>query len=92
MQPIPLKRLKIEGLRKSCEHLVYGFLTISPNAVVEPINPKAMPAILTTDEEGDTPNLVTLRFGRTCAMLSALYLSARRNHGYVVWKQAASEL
>jgi putative SOS response-associated peptidase YedK len=34
-------------------HLVYGFLTISPNAVVEPIHPKAMPVILTTEEERD---------------------------------------
>jgi len=34
-------------------HLVYGFLTTSPNAVVEPIHPKAMPVILTTDEELD---------------------------------------
>jgi putative SOS response-associated peptidase YedK len=34
-------------------HLVYGFLTTSPNAVVEPIHPKAMPVILTTDEECD---------------------------------------
>ncbi len=34
-------------------HLVYGFLIISPNAVVEPIHPKAMPVILTTDEERD---------------------------------------
>ena len=33
--------------------LVYGFLTTSPNAVVEPIHPKAMPVILTTDEERD---------------------------------------
>ena len=32
-------------------HLVYGFLTTRPNAVVEPIHPKAMPVILTTDEE-----------------------------------------
>jgi len=32
-------------------HLVYGFLTTSPNAIVEPIHPKAMPVILTTDEE-----------------------------------------
>jgi putative SOS response-associated peptidase YedK len=30
---------------------VYGFLTTSPNTVVEPIHPKAMPVILTTDEE-----------------------------------------
>jgi hypothetical protein len=28
-------------------HLVYGFLTTAPNAVVEPIHPKAMPVILT---------------------------------------------
>jgi putative SOS response-associated peptidase YedK len=30
-----------------------GFLTTAPNAVVEPIHPKAMPVILTTDEERD---------------------------------------
>jgi putative SOS response-associated peptidase YedK len=34
-------------------HKVYGFLTTSPNAIVEPIHPKAMPVILTTDEERD---------------------------------------
>jgi putative SOS response-associated peptidase YedK len=34
-------------------HHVYGFLTTSPNAVVEPIHSKAMPVILTTDEEYD---------------------------------------
>jgi putative SOS response-associated peptidase YedK len=33
------------------QHLIYGFLTTSPNAVVEPIHPKAMPVILTTEEE-----------------------------------------
>jgi putative SOS response-associated peptidase YedK len=32
-------------------HEVYGFLTTAPNAVIEPIHPKAMPVILTTDEE-----------------------------------------
>ena len=34
-------------------HLVYGFLTTAPNAVVEPIHSKAMPVILTTNEERD---------------------------------------
>ncbi|ANW02754.1 SOS response-associated peptidase [Bradyrhizobium icense] len=34
-------------------HLVYGFLTTEANAVVAPIYPKAMPVILTTDEERD---------------------------------------
>jgi putative SOS response-associated peptidase YedK len=34
-------------------HLIYGFLTTTPNAVVEPIHPKAMPVILTTDEDRD---------------------------------------
>lgn len=34
-------------------HQVYDFLTTAPNAVVEPIHPKAMPVILTTDEERD---------------------------------------
>jgi putative SOS response-associated peptidase YedK len=33
--------------------VVYGFLTTAPNAVVEPIHPKAMPVILTTPEECD---------------------------------------
>src|SRR5258708_37592274 len=34
-------------------HNVYGFLTTAPNGVVEPIHAKAMPVILTTDEERD---------------------------------------
>jgi putative SOS response-associated peptidase YedK len=34
-------------------HNVYGFLTTSPNSIVEPIHPKAMPVILTTEEERD---------------------------------------
>jgi putative SOS response-associated peptidase YedK len=34
-------------------HQVYGFLTTAPNAVVEPIHPKPMPVILTTNEERD---------------------------------------
>jgi putative SOS response-associated peptidase YedK len=34
-------------------HQVYGFLTTAPNAIVEPIHPKAMPVILTTAEECD---------------------------------------
>jgi putative SOS response-associated peptidase YedK len=34
-------------------HLVYGFLTTVPNAIVEPIHPKAMPVILTTEQECD---------------------------------------
>jgi putative SOS response-associated peptidase YedK len=32
---------------------VYGFLTTAPNAIVEPIHPKPMPVMLTTDEERD---------------------------------------
>jgi putative SOS response-associated peptidase YedK len=32
-------------------HQIYGFLTTSPNVVVEPIHPKAIPVILLTDEE-----------------------------------------
>src|SRR5262252_2383369 len=34
-------------------HQVYGFLTTEPNSVVKPIHPKAMPVILTTDEQRD---------------------------------------
>jgi len=32
---------------------LFGFLTTSPNAVVAPVHPKAMPVILTTAEEVD---------------------------------------
>jgi hypothetical protein len=35
-------------------HNVHGFLTTAPNAVVEPIRPKAMPVIPTADEETTT--------------------------------------
>jgi putative SOS response-associated peptidase YedK len=34
-------------------HLVYGFLTTAPNAIVELIHPKAMPVTLIADEERD---------------------------------------
>jgi putative SOS response-associated peptidase YedK len=34
-------------------HLLYCFFYDAPNTVVEPIHPKAMPVILTTDEERD---------------------------------------
>jgi putative SOS response-associated peptidase YedK len=34
-------------------YLVYGFLTRAANAVVKPIHRKAIPVILTTDEERD---------------------------------------
>ena len=33
---------------KPIPHQVYGFLTTSPNAVIEPTHPKAMPVILMT--------------------------------------------
>lgn len=35
------------------EHELFGFLTTDANAVVKPVHPKAMPVILTTDEERD---------------------------------------
>lgn len=35
------------------EHELFGFLTTDPNSIVKPIHPKAMPVILTTDEERD---------------------------------------
>ena len=38
-----------------------GFLATSPNAVVAPIHPKAMPVILTTDEERDVWCSATIR-------------------------------
>lgn len=36
------------------EHELYGFLTTEPNNIVEPIHQKAMPVILTTEEEIET--------------------------------------
>ncbi|TIM96712.1 MAG: SOS response-associated peptidase, partial [Mesorhizobium sp.] len=43
------------GVRKVKEgpgdHELYGFLTTRPNALIEPIHEKAMPVILTTQEE-----------------------------------------
>ena len=38
-------------VRSNGPHQVYDFLTTAPNAVVKPIHSKAMPVILTTDEE-----------------------------------------
>ena len=35
------------------DHLLYGFLTTEPNGVVAPVHAKAMPVILTTEEERD---------------------------------------
>jgi putative SOS response-associated peptidase YedK len=42
------KSKPIEG-----EHTLYTFLTTQPNAVVAPVHAKAMPVILTTDDERD---------------------------------------
>ena len=38
---------------KALNQILYGFLMTAPNATVEPIHPKAMPVILTTEEERD---------------------------------------
>lgn len=35
------------------DHLIYGFLTVEPNAVVAPVHAKAMPVILTSQEDRD---------------------------------------
>jgi putative SOS response-associated peptidase YedK len=40
------KKNPIEG-----KHLLFGFLTTEPNAVVKPVHSKAMPVILTMEEE-----------------------------------------
>ncbi|MDQ0472846.1 SOS response-associated peptidase [Labrys wisconsinensis] len=36
------------------EHLLYSFLTCEPNDIVAPVHPKAMPVLLTTEEERET--------------------------------------
>jgi putative SOS response-associated peptidase YedK len=48
-------------------HLVYGFLTTEPNAIVAPIHPKAMPVILRTDEEREVTK--RKRFSGRCRMM-----------------------
>lgn len=49
---------KWHGVRKKAEgpgdHELFAFLTTDANAVVKPIHPKAMPAILTTPDEVET--------------------------------------
>jgi putative SOS response-associated peptidase YedK len=35
------------------EHMLYGFLTTEPNAVVQPVHSKAMPVMLTEPAEFD---------------------------------------
>jgi len=39
--------------RERREHLLFGFLTTEPNSVVRPVHAKAMPVMLTTQEERD---------------------------------------
>jgi putative SOS response-associated peptidase YedK len=51
-------------------HLVYGFLTTSPNAVVEPIHPKAMP--VDPDDRGGARGLDARTMGRGEGAAAAL--------------------
>jgi putative SOS response-associated peptidase YedK len=39
--------------KETGEHLLYGFLTTEPNAIVRPVHAKAMPVMLTNPEEWD---------------------------------------
>jgi hypothetical protein len=61
-------------------HQVYDFLTTSPNAMVEPIYPKAMPVILTTDEErvcgSHAPHIVRQRVRRQRGDMAAMINAA----------------
>jgi putative SOS response-associated peptidase YedK len=50
-RPAPVPTREFARLRlANCSE---AFLTTAPNAIVEPIHPKAMPVILTTNEERD---------------------------------------
>jgi putative SOS response-associated peptidase YedK len=40
-----------ERRKETAAHLLYGFLTTEPNALVRPVHAKAMPVMLTTPEE-----------------------------------------
>ena len=53
MQSLDGDQRRIDGQTISGSHLVYGFLTTAPNTIVKPIHSKAMPVILTTDQERD---------------------------------------
>jgi len=39
--------------KERCEHQLFAFLTTEPNDIVSPVHSKAMPVMLTTDEERD---------------------------------------
>jgi putative SOS response-associated peptidase YedK len=51
--PLSTARLGTKSKPVPGPHLVYGFLTTTPSEVVAPIHLKAMPVILTTEEERD---------------------------------------
>jgi putative SOS response-associated peptidase YedK len=53
MLTVPDAEQRRPGCDQPPARFVYGFLTTAPNAIVEPIHPKAMPVILTTEDERD---------------------------------------
>jgi putative SOS response-associated peptidase YedK len=53
MLTVPDAEQRRPGCHQPPARFVYGFLTTAPNAIVEPIHPKAMPVILTTEDERD---------------------------------------
>jgi putative SOS response-associated peptidase YedK len=57
-----------EGQGRRDQNDVFGFLTTEPNALVKQYHPKAMPVILTTQDEIDTwmeaPTTVALVLAR----------------------------
>ena len=73
-------RGKIEG-----SHDLFAFLTTDANAVVGPIHPKAMPAILTTPEEcdqwltGSIPEALALQRPLADSLLSVVAVGPRED-------------
>jgi putative SOS response-associated peptidase YedK len=53
MLTVPDAEQRRPGCDQPPARFVHGFLTTAPNAIAEPIHPKAMPVILTTEDERD---------------------------------------
>lgn len=82
-------RAKVDG-----QHELYGFLTTEPNAVVAPIHPKAMPVILTTEEECEAwltapiPDALTLQRPLADSLLRVVATGEKRDGAAVEPSQA----
>ena len=80
------------------EHTLYGFLTTEPNAVVQPVHSKAMPAIPTEPAEfdawleGDVESALALQRPLPADRLRIVALDQREGDGVAVTPQGQGRL